>query len=486
MITPSNHTRLFTLFALLAWAGSLIAEVEPKRPNFVFIYTDDQRWDALSCVQEEQGKRGCYPWFQTPNMDRIAAGGVRFRNAFVTSSLCSPSRASFLTGKYNHLNGVVNNRTHYPTDSVSHATLLRQAGYVTAYVGKWHMGNQSGQRPGFDYSASYIAHGRYNNCPFEINGRSVETQGWVDDVATDYAMEFIRKNKDKPFDLVLGFKAPHGGWVPPKRLMTAYADSAPRPVPSIGAPFPPYGNPEPLTADENQAIHNDSGKYVRYPVETIRSYFRTLKGVDENVGRVLDVLDELKLADHTMVVFSSDNGFFHNEHGLGDKRAAYDESMRIPILVRYPPLTAKALVRDEMVLNIDLAPTILDFAGVPVPPEMQGRSWRPLLQAGKPEWRDAFFYEYFWEKPYATPSMFAVRTERAKLIKYPGHDDWTQLFDLKADPYELHNLASDSNHRKLLEQMQAEYEKQALAVGFKVPSYADRPGSTGTGKPGSD
>lgn len=198
--------------------------------------------------------------------------------------------------------------------------------------------------------------------------------------------------------------------------------------------------------------------------EMHRNYFRTLMGVDENVGRILNALDELKLAENTVVIFTSDNGFYLGEHGLGDKRSAYEESMRIPFLVRYPKLGVKGKVVDEMVLNIDLAPTLLDFAGVPIPQEMQGRSWKPLLTGAAKDWRKAFFYEYFWERNFGPPTMLAVRMETAKLIKYPGHDEWTELFDLKTDPYERKNLANDPAFQSLREQMERELERQAKAV----------------------
>src|ERR1051325_2109292 len=198
---------VFAPLLLCAFALSFFsAFAADRKPNFLFIYTDDQRWDAMSVVQREQGDRARFPWLQTPNMDRLAAEGVRFRNAFVTLSLCAPSRAAFLTGCYNHLNGVANNHTAFPVENVTHATLLRAAGYITGYIGKWRMGSQRGQRPGFDFSASFVGQGRYVDCPIEVNGVTTPSKGWVDDVSTDYALDFIRKNQAKPWSLTVGFQ----------------------------------------------------------------------------------------------------------------------------------------------------------------------------------------------------------------------------------------------------------------------------------------
>ena len=199
---------------------------EPARPNILFIFTDDQSYDALSIVQKEQGEKGRFPWLKTPNLDLLTAEGVRFSNAFVTNSLCSPSRAVNLTGLYNHErgNGIASNLRPFPVKNVTHATLMRAAGYTTAYVGKWHMGSQR-ERPGFDYHATYKGHGQYANCPFIVDGKDTPTKGWVDDVATDYAINFINKQKKsaKPWSLVLGFKTPHQPWEPPARAKILYA-----------------------------------------------------------------------------------------------------------------------------------------------------------------------------------------------------------------------------------------------------------------------
>ncbi len=357
------------LLSSLLWASVLQAA---QRPNLLFVYTDDQRYDAVSVVQKEQGERGRFPWFQTPNMDRLAAEGVRFRNAFVVCSLCAPSRAVNLTGRYNHFNGVASNFRPFPVDNVTHASLLRAAGYTTAYVGKWHMDSQR-ERPGFDHHYSFIAHARYWDPMFIVDGKDTPTKGWVDDISTDYAIQFMKSQKDsgKPWLLIVGFKSPHGPTEPPERAKERFAGEQARGVPNLNTPVPYLGS--------------DAGRKAAGPasatVPVNLNYFRCISGADDCLGRLLDALDELGVAQNTIVIYTSDNGYYLGEHGLGDKRSAYDESLRVPFLVRNPMLGAKARGRvvDEMVLNLDLAQSLLDFAGVRAPSQMQGRSWRPLL-----------------------------------------------------------------------------------------------------------
>jgi arylsulfatase A-like enzyme len=458
-----NLLLAFWLAGLAGVSSTLAAD--SARPNFLFIYADDQRYDALGVVQQEQGEHGRFPWFKTPNMDRLAREGVRFRNAFATSSLCSPSRAAFLTGRYNHFNGVADNHTPFPTNSVTYATVLRDAGYKTGYIGKWHMGNQRGQRPGFDFSASYIAHGRYTDCPFEFNGVSQPTTGWVDDVTTGLAIDFMRTNKAGPFVLVVGFKSPHDPRTPPDRWKNAFAGEKLRPA---------------VNKDSRAPYLTDGGKTTLPPSKTpsgerVLDYFRCIAAEDENLGRILDALDELGLAENTMVIYSSDNGFYLGDHGLGDKRSAYEESIRIPLLLRYPKLGLKGVTIDQSVLNIDLAPTFIQYAGLTVPTAMQGRSWRALLehQAGglPPDWRHSWFYEYFFERGYKVPTLSAVRTDTAKLVKYKDHDDWTELFDLASDPYEMKNLNCDPAATTLRTELNTEYDTQKQAVGYVLPAY---------------
>jgi arylsulfatase A-like enzyme len=461
------------LLLLVTWlvAGPAAAQEAKaeKRPNFLFIYTDDQRYDALGVVQREQGERGRFPWIRTPNLDRLAAEGARFRNAFVVNSLCAPSRASFLTGQYGYLNGIVNNHTPFPVNNVTHASLLGQVGYATGYIGKWHMGSQSGQRPGFSYSASFIGQGKYFDCPFEINGQPTPTTGWVDDVSTAYATDFIRSNRDRPFALVVGFKTAHGPFDPPPRRADDYAGEQARPVPNLDDRAIYLGGAG-AVAGAGAAAPRREGR------PTNLGYFRALTAMDDNVGKLLALLDELKLADDTMVVFAGDNGYYFGEHGLGDKRSAYDESLRIPLLVRYPRQVRPGTLVDVMTLNIDLAPTFLDLAGVPVPATMQGRSWRPLFDGQMPvDWRKSYFYCYYFERGFRVPTVTAVRTETAKLVRYPGHDEWTEVFDLAADPYEMKNLAADAGSAALRKSLEAEYEAQSRAIGFRIPDFADDP-----------
>ncbi|MEY3548550.1 MAG: hypothetical protein RLZZ552_917, partial [Verrucomicrobiota bacterium] len=364
--------------------------------------------------------------------------------------------------------------------NLSLPALLRPAGYVSGYFGKWHHGNQSGKRPGFDTSASFVGQGVYFDCPIEVDGVKTPSKGFVDDVTTEYAANFIKANKDKPFLMILGLKTCHGPFTPPPRHAQAYEGALARNVPNYGVPaiYAPAG-PNGAKGKATDAKE----------VPTNLGMFRGINGVDDNVGKLLALLDELKLAEDTVFVFSSDNGYYLGEHNLGDKRTAYDESLRIPMLVRYPRTVKAGRTDDRMVLNIDPAATFLDLAGQPVPAAMQGRSWKPLLE-GRDDtaWRESFFYCYFYEKGFNAPLTTAVRTADAKLIKYPGHEEWTEVFDLKADPYEVKNLAADPAYAELLQRLEAEYAKQAKAIDFRVPDFADRPGADddkgGKKKPG--
>ena len=300
----------------------------------------------------------------------------------------------------------------------------------------------------------------------------------MDDVTTDYAISFMRTNKSNPFSLVVGFKSPHGPRQPPDRLKNAFAgEILPCPAANETA-FAIY-----LPEDKKHKAPAATAE----PKEGLLNYFRCIAGADENVGRLLAALDELGIAENTMVIYTSDNGYYLGEHGLGDKRSAYDESLRIPLLVRYPKLGLKGVVMDEPVLNIDLAETLIDYAKLKAPKEMQGMSWRPLLErkgnGPVKDWRTSFFYEYFYENNFPIPTVLAVRTDVDKLVKYPDHKQWIELYDLKSDPYETNNLASDKSHAKRQGELETEFQRLSKKVEFRVPDYADKEPAEGASQP---
>ena len=342
--------------AALPLMASNDAGASDTRPNFLVIVPDDHRWDAIGYMQERmaaEGRVARFPWFvgRTPGLDRLAREGVRFTNGFVTFSLCSPSRASMLTGQHSHRTGVLDNATYFPEASVTYATLLRDAGYATAYFGKWHMHDQLA-RPGFQHAATFLNQGNYYGNTFYVNQTPVWEDGWVDDVSTNYLLAYLeaRAGASSPFMAFLGFKTPHDNRTPPVRHETLFSTDVPLAVPSLGV-APPYRP----GANAGRGITDN------------RNYFRCLVGADDNIVRILDKLDELGLAQNTVVIYISDNGYYLGEHGLGDKRSAYEESMRVPFLIRYPAGQGPARDVAELALNIDIAPTLLDLAGLPIP-----------------------------------------------------------------------------------------------------------------------
>ena len=438
-----------------------------ERPSFLVIVADDLRFDALGVVQREQGPEARFPRLATPNLDRLAGEGVRFRNAFVVSSLCSPSRAAFLTGRYGHEVGVVDNETPLDPATPTFATLLRSAGYATGYVGKWHMDSQA-ERPGFDWTASYDGQGQYFGASFRVNGSLQEPSGWVDDATTDYAIEFLRQQRSGPFLLVVGYKAPHGPrrpeFVPERVYARQTGDRAePAPPPSGGSPLPwPSARPR----------HGPPGKGLG-----VRTYLDLVAAMDDALGRLLAELDALGLAERTFVVFAGDNGTMLGEHSVRAKRVAYEASMRIPLLVRWPALGAGARGRtvDELALNVDLAPTLLELAGVSAPDGLRGASLASLLRGEPTPWRASFLYEYFAEPGFAAPTNFALRAADAKLVVYPDHPEWTELYDLGADRAERSNLAADPRREEQLRALRAELVSEARRLGLDPGLVDDRP-----------
>ena len=409
-----------------------------------------------------------HPFLRTPNIDRIAREGVRFTNAFVTIALCSPSRGCFLTGRYAHSHGVMNNATPLNDEIPTFPRLLQGAGYDTAYVGKWHMDAQEGVRPGFDHWVSFKGQGPYRNPTFNINGEMVKSNGYMTDLLTKHCVEWLRKPRKSPFCLYVGHKAVHGPFQPAIRHSKLYSDAPiPRPK-SMNDPM----EGKPGWVKLGMEPGHDSMGALEKPEnfdEFIRQYNRTLVAVDEGVGKVLDALQDTGVLDNTLVVFTSDNGYFQGEHNRLDKRAMYEESIRIPMVMRYPKLIRSGTVSDAMALNIDIAPTFLELARTSIPGEVQGRSLVPVLRERASGGREDFLYEYFHEKGFPrTPTMFGVRTKRWKYVEYPEVNDISELYDLKNDPLELTNLIDDRKYADVLADMRARLARLMKETGCTI------------------
>lgn len=420
-----------------------------RRPNIVIILADDMAAGLFGADRR-------FPFLNLPNLERLAAGGVQFRNGFVTTSLCSPSRASLLSGLYAHSHGVrINDTIDLPAAITTFPKLLQAAGYRTAFVGKWHMNPSSdAPRPGFDYWVSFKGQGVYNDPVLNVNGTEVARSGYCTDLLSDYAVSWLRSQGAQPFLLFLSHKAPHGPWEAAPRdagLLAGAALPEPRSFGDTfenkpawqrryaacgGGPSAFVNCPDPLPALLPRTAWS--------PTEPWRlDYMRTLFALDDSVGSLQSTLDALGLGSSTYVFFMSDNGFLLSEHRLGDKRVAYEESIRIPFVVGGAGLAPRDLT--GMALNIDVAPTILELAGLPVPPEMQGRSLVRMLDGQATSVHDSFLYEYFLEPLLpAIPRMVAIRTTRQKLVTYPADPNEEELYDLATDPYELTNLAARS------------------------------------------
>ncbi|MBL8230156.1 MAG: sulfatase [Bryobacterales bacterium] len=443
--------RRHAVSTIFAGAGSAFAQ-KTNRPNLVFVLIDDLRWNGLSCMG--------HPFVKTPNIDRIGREGAIFRNAFVTTPLCSPSRGSFLTGQYVRTHGVRGNGDSAAASHkmITFPRLLRDAGYETAYVGKWHMGNDDSPRPGFDRWVSFRGQGVFEDPPLNIDGERITRNGYMTDLLSDHAVDFVKKGRSKPFCLYLAHKAIHGPFTPAPRHANMYADQPIQRTPNAkdtleGKPMLRREIPELPQKKKKGAGQAQSGPGD----ELIRNQMRCMLSIDEGVGRILDVLEQQKALDNTMIVFTSDNGYFWGEHGLGDKRAAYEESIRIPMLARYPKLIKAGRQIDGMALNIDIAPTMLDAAGLKPHAQMQGRSLMPLLEGKSRNWRKSILCEYFMEQQFArVASWEAVRTERYKYIRYLDLKEMDELYDLQADPGEMKNLINDAGSRATLENLKKE------------------------------
>lgn len=452
-----------TLLFLFVCAVSSNAQTKVPRPNIVFILMDDQRWDDL-------GFAG-HPFVHTPNIDRIAHEGMRFNNAFVTTPLCSPSRASFLTGQYAHTHGIIDNtaRDKRSHELVTWPRLLHDVGYETGFVGKWHMGLDDTPRPGFDYWVSIRGQGQYLDPEINDNGSRHVIKGYVTDIFSDYAVDFLKRKHDKPFLLWVAHKAVHpdlqqaadgslsdpsaGKFIPAERHKNLYSDKpiprrpnygvAPKDKPALARQIDPLPTLSPKTGTDD---------------ETVRNRLRMVTAVDESVGQILKILEDGHQLDNTLVVFTSDEGYFYGEHGLSvERRLAYEESAKIPIAMRYPKLIKPNTARDEMVLNIDIAPTMLELGGAKIPSTIQGRSLVPLLDGKNVPWRDSFLIEYWSDKVFPRVLKMGykcVRTDRWKYIHYVDLTGMDELYDLKKDPYELANIISTSESTRVVRELQ--------------------------------
>jgi N-acetylglucosamine-6-sulfatase len=464
---------------LFAAAGRLEAAASAKRPNVLFILTDDQRWDALGIAGNK--------YLKTPNMDRIGREGVYFKNTFCTTSLCSPSRASILSGVYAHTHGVINNFTEYPTNFRSFPMVLQAAGYDTAYIGKWHMGEENDlPRPGFNWFVTHKGQGKYFDTEFNFNGQKREVvKGYYTHAVTNMAEEWIQRPHDnKPWCLMIGHKAPHSFYTPEPKYEKAF-DSVRVPYPETAFMLDDkpawikdrlytwHGIYGPLF-EWRKKFPDDNPEAVKDFAAMTRAYWSTLLSVDDSVGRLYELLRQRGELDNTIIVYMGDNGLLNGEDGMVDKRTMHEPSIRIPLLVRYPGLTPpnQSKVVDKQVLTIDMAPSLLELCGASPLKNIHGRSWVKLVQKGDAEWRTAWFYHYNYEKqfPY-TPNVRGVRTDSWKYMHYPHGDGrpdrhMAELYNIEFDPEERHNLIENPKYASVLKDLRRELERLMKATGL--------------------
>jgi arylsulfatase A-like enzyme len=472
--------RMFLLSAMLAFPGlsTSLGAAEVKHPNVVVIITDDQRWDCMSCAG--------HPYLKTPNIDRLAKEGIHFKNAFCTTSLCSPSRASILSGLYAHAHGVMNNFTEYPRELSSFPRQLQKAGYVTAYIGKWHMGEENDEkRPGFDYFVTHKGQGKYYDTEFNIDGKRQVKKGYYTHVVTDMALDWLKKPREKPFLLMMGHKAPHSFYVPEEKyrhtfdnVKVEYPKTAfllkDKPAWFKTRLYTWHGIYGPLF-DFRKKFPDDRPEAVKDFAAMTRAYWGTILSVDDSVGRLYQALKDSNELDNTLIIFTTDNGLLNGEHGMVDKRTMHEPSIRVPLVVRYPGLTPpeKPRVVEQQVLHVDLAPSVLDICAAPALKNIHGKSWKKLAQGDATGWRKAWFYEYNYEKqfPY-TPNVRGVRTDEWKYIRYPHGDGRpdrhkAELYNIKSDPEETHNLIDDPQYADRVTELQAEMVRLMKELGLR-------------------
>ena len=474
-------TRWLSVFGILVTLLNVgVAAAATTKPNVLFILCDDLRPDALGCYGSAHVK--------TPHIDSIAKSGVRFANAFCTTSLCSPSRASILTGVYAHRHGVRDNFTELPSNLPTWPGRLREHGYQTAYVGKWHMGeNNDEPRPGYDWFVTHKGQGKYFDTEWNVNGQRRETpKGYYTHVATDYVIEWLKQRPaGKPWALSLGQKAPHSFYFPePKYEHTFDRVKIPYPATAFSLDDKPdwirqrlrtwHGIYGPLF-EWRKKFPDDRPEAVEDFSKMVRAYWGTVLSVDDSVGRLIAFLKQAGQFDNTVIVFMGDNGLLEGEHGMVDKRTMHEPSIRVPIVARGPGLPTGKVV-SQQVLAMDIAPSLVDLCGATPLEKIQGRSWRKLAQSGDSTWRKSWFYEYNYEKqfPY-TPNIRGVRTEEWKYIRYPHGDGspdrhMDELYDLTKDPKETRNLARVPAHAAVRKKLQDELAALLIKEGLTPAS----------------
>ena len=471
------------VFLVLLFSDSATASEHriPTPPNIVFILIDDLRHDVFSHTG--------HPFVETPHIDRLASQGLRFTHAFVTTSLCSPARASFLTGQYMHHHQVVDNQSRIPIGTTTFPQLLQKAGYATAFVGKWHMGGTSdAPRPGFDHWVSFKGQGAYfaKGQKLNVDGQQVPQQQYMTDELTRYAVNWIEdQKKEKPFLLYLSHKGVHGLYDPAPRHRDRYQNAVWNPPESMADTQENYAGKPMWVKDQRNSWHGVEFAYHGRAKQTIgemyRHYCEMILSIDESVGQLMKALKDKGLSDNTLVMFTSDGGHLWGEHGLIDKRCAYEESIRIPMIVRWPQQIPAGRSLDQVVSNIDVAPTFLDLAGIDIPKSIDGNSFAKLLSGEESqESGQELLYEYFWEPSFPqTPTTFALRGKRYKLIQYHGIWDQDELYDLETDPREMHNLIDEPEHQKRAQTMRLQlYERLKQTGGLAIPlGYKKGPGA---------
>lgn len=467
----------------LVWAmPSIPTEVIPKRiagakpRNVVFVLSDDHRFDAMSFLGHQ--------FAQTPYMDSLARNGVHLKNAFVTTSLCSPSRASILTGLYTFRHRVIDNNRLVPEGTIFFPQYLQKAGYATAFIGKWHMGGATdAPRPGFDHWVSFRGQGHYlspsPDYTLNVDGQRVKQKGYITDELTDYAIAWMEKQdpQRQPFFLYLSHKAVHANFTPAERHKGSFTD-LPFQRPASERRTKSNRNKPRWLRDQRNSWHG-----VEFPYHSdldiekyYKNYCETLRAVDDSLGRVLLQLKKMGIHDETLVIYMGDNGFMFGEHGLIDKRVAYETSIRVPMVMQCPELFPTGAVVENIVANIDIAPTILEAMGLSTPPHMDGASFIPVAQGRDVDWREHFLYVYYWEKNFPqSPTVFSLRGNRFKYITYYGLWDADELYDIQSDPGELQNLFGDPQYSETAAAMEKRlYEMMGELGGMEIPLNAPR------------